>query len=364
MFCIKNSCINTSNSLNKPIAGFACVLAITAIAIAVSGLTASIGGPFNVIVGLGSTINGIFLGTSIFALILDLVWIAALHKRSAQTFSSQTQDKIINASEKRLTPLKQFPHEINHQIFSYLTPAELARCMQVSKEWKVFASSKSLWNAFDCRYLRYFFPSIRIFNELDWATHFDLASLGISMEDAPLSDKRKEILALKRVLSSLPIEGNSGVTLLTIPKGLTLNKLIKLARSPKLGNAVNLGYIWNRISEEIGNIPVDKTYRIVITNNIFIESRDLSVSAQKNLVRKMGCEMPKILEAAALLVVTYTSFWQRLYHNKPWTYTCCSEQVDGQQLIIGGFAPCGPTIFSSNIDSDQRGVGGVLWKFL
>jgi len=59
---------------------------------------------------------------------------------------------------------------------------------------------------------------------------------------------------------------------LTIPKGLTFNTLVKLAGSHKVGNAAKFRYIWNRISNEIGNIPVDKTYRIVITNNVFVFS--------------------------------------------------------------------------------------------
>ncbi len=45
------------------------------------GLTASPSGPFNAIVQFGKATNGILLGTSIFAFILDIVWIAALVKK-------------------------------------------------------------------------------------------------------------------------------------------------------------------------------------------------------------------------------------------------------------------------------------------
>lgn len=380
MNSIQNSSINTPTPFNKTIAGFTCVLAITAIALAVIGLTASTGGPFNVIVGLGSTTNGILLGTSIFVLILDLVWIATLCKQKKALSVSQSElvQEVIPASrtqtvldsnvidssiEGGLDPVSYYPTEVSLTIFSYLSGNELGRSCRVSKQWHTLASMPILWNALDLRKLS---PSLKVFDELDWTTHIDLSSLNLSIADAPPSDKRKEIPVLKRLLSSLSIEGNSGVTLLTIPKGLTLNKLVKLARSPKLGNATNFKPIWNRITEELGDIPVDKTYRIVITNNVFEASRNLSVNARKNLVHKSGCEMPSILEASTLLVVTYMSSQQRLYNDNPRTYTLCLGQVDGYPLIVGGFAPAGLVV---DYDDDfscagvNLGVGGALRKF-
>ena len=81
---IQNSCIGTPSPFNKAIAGFTCVLAITVITLSIIGLTATASGPFNAIVQFGTTTNGILLGISIFVLILDLVWIAALCKKTKE----------------------------------------------------------------------------------------------------------------------------------------------------------------------------------------------------------------------------------------------------------------------------------------
>ena len=337
MNCIQN-CISTPIPLYKTIAGFASVLAITAIAIAVIGLTASTGGPFNVIVGLGFTTNGFILGTSIFILILDLVWIGTLCKQK-KTFPASRTQTVLNSNvtdsaiEEGLDPVSYHATEVNLIIFSNLSANELGISCLVNKQWRTLASMPGLWNALD---LRKFSPLLKIFDELDWTTHIDLSSLSLSIADAPPLDKRKVIPVLKRLLSSLSIEGNSGVTLLTIPKGLTLNKLVNLAGSPKLGNATNFGDIWSSISAKLGDIPVDKTYRIVITNNILMASRNLSLRAHKKLVHKFGCEMPSILEAATLLTVRYMSSQQTLCSGSPWTYVRCSEQVDGYKSVLGG----------------------------
>lgn len=386
MHCIQNSCIGTPSHFNKAIAGFACVLAITVIALSIIGLTASPSGPFNAIVQFGATTNGVLLGTSIFVLILDLVWIAALCKKTKEQSVSRSGPSQLGSSrlglpnpesleqestQSALVPVieeindtdffSQQPQEIILNIFGYLTAIDLAKCGEISRRWRRLASDATLWNAFDLRTIS---SSLKVFDELDWVTHVDLSSFGLDVTDAPPLDKRQAIPFLKRCLSSLPIEGNVGITVLTIPKGLTFNTLVKLAGSPKVGNTAKFRYIWDRISSEIGDIPVDKTYRIVITNNVFKKSRNLSVSDQKALVRKIDCEMPRVLEATVLLVVTFMSSGERLYSDNPWTYTRCSEQLAGYQLVVGGFSPDGVSVTAlCNFGVDVSGVGGVLRKF-
>jgi hypothetical protein len=101
----------------------------------------------------------------------------------------------------------------------------------------------------------------------------------------------------------------------------------------------------------------------VITNNLLEESHYSSVSKQKALLKKIGCEMPKTIEATALLVVTFMSSGELLYGVY---YTRCSEQSFGCfRPKVGGF-------FSDFICVDHdflgkakllQGVGGVLRKF-
>ncbi|MCC5832160.1 MAG: F-box protein [Chlamydiales bacterium] len=253
----------------------------------------------------------------------------------------------------------QQPQEIIIGIFSYLSAIELTKCREVSRKWRRLGSDSTIWNALDLRKIS---PLLKVFDESDWVTHLDLPSFNLDVVDAPPLDKFQAIPILKRSLYSLPIEGNAGITLLTIPKGLTFNKLVKLAGLPKVGNRPEFRYIWHSISSEIGDIEVDKTYRIVITNNVFKESRNLSVKAHKALLSKIGCEMPKIVEATVLLVVTFMSSGERLYSDNPCTYTRCSEQIDGYQLVVGGFSLDGIDVNFDYFDDVNSGVGGVLRK--
>ncbi|MCC5832596.1 MAG: F-box protein [Chlamydiales bacterium] len=262
--------------------------------------------------------------------------------------------------ERGLDPVSYHPLSISLTIFSYLSPNELGRIRRVSKQWGRLASMLSLWNALDLRKLS---PSLKVFEESDWKTHVDLSSFGLDVSDAPPLDKRQAIPFLKRCIYSLSIEENAGVTLLTIPKGLTFKKLVKLAGSFKGENRPRFRYIWDRISSEIRDIPVDKTYRLVITNNVFKNSRNLSTSDQEALVKERGCEIPSLLEAATLLVVTYMSTQQRLYNDKPWTYTRCSERGDRYQLVVGGFTLGGLSVGKCNYAGEGCGVGGSLRKF-
>ncbi len=124
---------------------------------------------------------------------------------------------------------------------------------------------------------------------------------------------------------------------MTIPKGLTFNKLVKLAESPKEGNIIKFIHISNRVLKEIGNIPVDKTYRIVITNNILKKSQYSSVSKQKALLKKIGCELPKTIEVTALLVVTFMSSGEPVYGGY---YTSCSKQSFGCFRVGRFFSNC------------------------
>ena len=366
MHCIQNSCSGTPTPFTKAIAGFIAILAITVIALSIIGLTATLSGPFNAIVQLNTTIYGFLLGTSIFVLILDLVWFPALCKKTKELTISQSElppsdfvSKIEEISDTD-SSLRQLPEEIVLGVLGFLSPIELAKCGEVNRRWKRLSSDATLWNALDLRKIS---PLLKVFDGSDWDNLVDLSAYGLSIKDVAPLDKRKAIPVLKKFISSLFIEGNAGVTLLTIPKGLTFKKLIKLVGSPKVGNITPFRYIWDPILNEIGDTPVDKTYRIVIMNNVLEGSRNLFINDQKALVNQARCEMPKLLEVAVLLVVTFMVSGERLYNDNPWTYTCCSEQVAGRQVVVGGFASSGGYVHISGFANDIYGIGGVLRKF-
>lgn len=287
----------------------------------------------------------------------------------ASTSSNTSRNFSIIASVERTETiadidfLSQLPEEIILKVFGYLSAIQQAKCGQVSRRWRRLAFDETLLAAFNIRNLS---PLIQVFDELDWNKYVDMSAYGLTTDDIPPYDARKETTLLKRVLSSplmTEIEGNAGVRQLIIPKGLTFNKLVKVAGLPKMGNITQFKYIWDRVSNEVGDIPVDNTYRIVITNNVFKKSRNLSISDQKAQLSKIGCKMPKLLEAAALLVVTFISTGKRLYNDNPWTCTRCLEQVTDYQLTIGGFSSDGVLVNYNVFGDDSHGVGGVLQKF-
>ena len=208
--------------------------------------------------------------------------------------------------------------------------------------------------------LKKMFPKLEFLDEAIWETHVSLDALEMSVKDAAPIDAYT-ISILKTLFASLQIEEDAGITLLTMPKGLTLNKLVKLASSPKQGNVAKFKYIWPDALKALGDTPVDKTYRVAITNNVLIGSRKLSVDKQRELVKKMGCEMPGMLPAATLAILTYMSSRAasptRLF-SSDYTFTRCAEKVGSFNLVVGGFTPAGLRIDDNYYDVELSGVGG------
>ena len=214
--------------------------------------------------------------------------------------------------------------------------------------------------------LKKMFPKLEVIDEAVWETHVDLTALGMSVKDASPIDANT-ISVLKALFASLQVEGDAGITLLTMPRGLTLNKLVKLAAFPKQGNEAKFRYIEEAL-KAFGNAPVDKTYRVAITNSVLKGSRRLPVDKQHELVKGMGCEMPGVLPAATLAILTYMSSRGaspiRLFSDKPCTYTWCAEKIGGRNLSVGGFNQAGLLVSDGRGDTfltDQGiyGVGGM-----
>ncbi len=192
------------------------------------------------------------------------------------------------------------------------------------------------------------FPKLEIFDGSVWETHANLTTLGLHISDEPPLNVSL-IPFLKTLFASWKIEDDAGITILTLPAGLTLRKLAKVAVSPKCGNPTKLEDIWENALKALGDVPVERTYRVAITNNVLKGSRKLSVNNQSSL-QESGGTLPGVLPVAALSILTFISskisFFKgptRLYGNKPLTYTYTNEKVDGQTLVVGGFLN-GPTI--------------------
>lgn len=286
--------------------------------------------------------------------------------------SSESEYEEINKEDA----LSQLPEENLLRIFGWLSSTalaacdgiwrwgaiELAKCGEVSRRWSRLTSDDSLWNSLD---INNFHPSLTVFGGSDWGRYVDLAHFKLKVDDEIPFDKRR-VIAMLKSNSSLPIEGKVGCMVLTIPEGLTLEILIKLTHSPKIGYIGQYQYIDPRVVNGFGNVSVRKAYQIAIANNVFEGSRELSDRAREDFVnemRKKGWEEPGVLEQTALLVVAFMAFGKHLYYG---TYTICSERLPlmigqgvGRQVTVGaprwGF-------FIADVYFNRKealGIGGV-----
>jgi hypothetical protein len=328
---------------------------------------------FGVLNGLGTIGNlcvDVLLGTSIFLLLVDAIPLMLLMvKRISQSnhynvsilegeeTKSKNQICNNNSRHQKSAPLheeifeheyvepncaiEKLPQEIFLSIFIFLRPEELESCCLVNHLWNRLASSDQLWRTFDLKKL---FPAITIFDASEWALNFNQSRSGVMMEDLGLTtndlsglDLRKTILNLKKNFFS-KIKNEAGVTLLTIPKGLSLQKLKTLAGQWRETSFYPIAY---DLLNHIGEIEVLQSYRIAITNAILSDSLNRSRDQQLEFVHERNCEVPKALEVATLLFVSFHAFQKRLYRN---TYTLCSDEVNGLNTFVGGYTEFGPRI--------------------
>jgi hypothetical protein len=153
----------------------------------------------------------------------------------------------------------------------------------------------------------------------------------------------------------LKIEGNAGFTLLTVPQGLSVNKLKQFA--PQLFKPISL-----EIQDRFGNIETTET-KVVLISNALLHGYSYSIGMiHQKLLEKIGCEMVDVVTMLALLVITHISSEEeppiRLLHSdQTYVYACCKERGSrGWDVIVGDFTLDGLQILNSN-----RGfVNGVV----
>jgi hypothetical protein len=136
------------------------------------------------------------------------------------------------------------------------------------------------------------------------------------VEDAPPIDKRAIIPILLTLHTAKWIKEKSGITFLTIPKGLSILKLKKITRISPIYN------FELRLEKEV---LVEKTYRIAITNSgILVEGYFFTTP-----LSGVGARVPSLLSAATLFSISSRDYPREsnpncLYKYKP--YFC--EDLD------------------------------------
>jgi hypothetical protein len=156
------------------------------------------------------------------------------------------------------------------------------------------------------------------------------------------------------------VEGDVGTSILIMRKGTTLNKMVDYAGSGQTEEEkMEIVFFPNNIPTELGVDAVEETHVVLITNNIFKNSRSKTYSQHCELVRdEHQCELPTALEYIGLIVLTRKIYNQCLYGQDPWTYGRSSTMFQGFPLVVGGSAPGRLSVGGFHgFDSGRYGAG-------
>lgn len=148
-----------------------------------------------------------------------------------------------------------------------------------------------------------------------------------------------------------------------IPKGLTLIHFGQLVKNRFCGKETE-----EIIRDPHLNVPVEKSYWTLMTNDILKESRgrnsnEAQVALLEELSKKANAKytFPKVLEAVVSILAHEASTKKQLFSNDPWTFTQCLEIIDIFYIYVGGFSSEGLQISSEAAVGDAGTAG--LRKF-
>ena len=85
---------------------------------------------------------------------------------------------------------------------------------------------------------------------------------------------------------------------------------------------------------------------ILMKKDVIDGSRNKSFADQQKMVEEQGqkkYQVPRVLDVIVCAMTEYARSQgkTRLFSDSPWTYTRCQENVQGYQMVVGGFAPAG-----------------------
>ena len=106
-----------------------------------------------------------------------------------------------------------------------------------------------------------------------------------------------------------------------------------------------------------------------MTKDVLLGSSNKSYNEQQKIVAELAekslisYEVPETLQSAACILSQYFASNIRLFSDSPLTYTRCQENVQGFQVVVGGFAVAGLEVDHYYVyDNEKIGVA-ALRKF-
>lgn len=184
---------------------------------------------------------------------------------------------------KKKDPIQNLPAELGVQIFSYLDTADKLSCLKVSKLWNQVASIDLLWKE-------------EIFDGKEWEKHIDIEKYGLSFEDESPLDKEKYISLINENFLDISIKNNAGITCITIPKGLSAKKIVKIMKEVHESDNINFldkscHYIFDGEWKDNshwgkGEVEIPHTYKILISNDV-LENDSISKEEDTRKIREL-----------------------------------------------------------------------------
>lgn len=278
---------------------------------------------------------------------------------------------------------KQLPLEVITLIAGYLPPSDAAKVSMCCRAWSyalhpspLEVNCSTVWqDHYSCLGKPGFYETVTLIDQSVWESVFGAQTLedhGITFSDDSVGFSNPEwtqgLMQDVVQMMRIPTEARAGpgigkgITVLTMPRGLTFNKLDALVSPHKeCFSPFWLGVITD-VEKALGDSPNEYTCRMVMTDSVIVGSRNKTREEQERIVTNLGCELPKALGVATQCFLRLILFSERLYGDHPWTDTRCEEKCNGFSLGVGGFAPAGLSV--SNVDIDDVFLGvAALRKF-
>lgn len=171
------------------------------------------------------------------------------------------------------------------RVFACLDYKELGRMSLVCNKWRIWISDEKVWGKFDLQKL---FPQTTLMDVEFWKNNVKfIKEVGIDLSNIPPISKRKIIPVLAR-LSKMKVS----VTLLTMPEGLSSNKLLTLNNK----NGKHIRPVFYDPYNE--NKRIHETYTAVIPTSKFV--KEISVNDLKEFIQEKGCELPHLSETLTM----------------------------------------------------------------
>lgn len=257
-----------------------------------------------------------------------------LECQGLETLSTKVHQAIIkHIASYWICPTLYNPN-IGNLIFKELPLSCLATCASINKQWKEMITQ--FFSEIDVEQCQTLCGS-----HLSILDRKKLMFLNEVIEPMMIEPKVNCYELLKEVISLHPqIKGDKGLTLLTVPKGLTINKLIETASK----NGVTVNKISEKfIPQKYRDVAEIETYRILISNHIMKKTLDKIGQEQENELAKHGWEMPTLLEYILLYVGTQIVYNKHLFsggQDKKLVAAQSSTQINNKNLCLFSLNSC------------------------